>query len=50
VIDGPGSEQSAVAVCNGLHELHVQNVSNAASNLRLCLNIAANSSVLPTNI
>jgi hypothetical protein len=50
VLDDSGSEQSAVAACNGPHELRVQNVSNAASNRLLCLNIAANSNVLPENM
>lgn len=50
MLDGPSSEQSAVAVCNGPHDLRVQNVLNAASNRLLCQNIAANSTVLPKNM
>lgn len=42
VLDGPGSEQSEVAVCDGPNELRVQNVSNAANSRLLCQNIAAN--------
>lgn len=50
MLNGAGSEQSEVAVCNGPHELRAQNVSNAASNRLLCRKIASNSTVLPKHM